>query len=557
MREAHGSLEDLRSPFFSKKIGKKLVYESRESVVSRFRSEMSKVKVALPPKFQQVIFTMEESQAASIGIQSAYLPYFQDGPDKVEEVWKAKPAFRGSRSRLLKAVKRVQSLVPLNSIRTTSILDAIHAERINPQGISEPGMNWKTSSGLPHTVTPWVPNSAQPDELRRDSQMAYDYIVKHSTEALALLKLGRIVEWWAIAGKRLAQKSDIMKVKRLIEALEKSEPVLWKTFTPNLIRVLRGMLPFCALNDMPVIDHTMQRIGRIAESRGRTVLSGDYSGYDATLAPWLIELAGGITADWVQGGSVWIRALTMSMVQGVNLVTPNRIWKATPSSMKSGSGGTNLLDSIANLIVLYYGDEVGAYQLHNVCVQGDDFVIDASGISPQTMSEVASEFGLEANPDKQLFEPHVIQFLQRTHITGYLGGIASVMRTLGSIMSYERLSYSPNEWGPYADVIRARAQLENTVFSPYFETLVNFVKAGDDYELGRNCSPKELLAKAHQVGVDILQKQFGNLQIKDIPVQEQFSKSAVSGVLAGKVVPPVGSEARFSFAYGSRGLRKA
>jgi len=558
-REARGSEVDLRSPFFSIGKGKgggSLIHEPRSSVVKRFWNAISKVSGALPPKFLTIVLTTERKQADSIGPQSKYLPWYQDGPEKVLDIWKDKPmSYLLDKRALRYAVERVQSLIPLRSVGTTSIQEAIGTERSNPFSVNDPGMDITTNSGFKLLKSPWKPRPSQEEEDRRESEAAFKYILERAGSMKEILLTGDTVNLWAIQAKRLAQKALIEKVKRLVIAIEKAEPVLWKTFTPELLLKLSQLPQFCALLDLPHVDRNMQRVLLGADKGGRSVISGDYSGYDASLPPWLIELAGKIVSRWVRGGETWIQALTKSMVENVTLVTPNKIWLPRPSSMKSGSGGTNLLDSLCNLIVIYYGEEIGAYKVVDTCVQGDDFILDAIGANPQAIHQVASHFGLEAHPTKQMYEPHVLQFCQRLHFSGYLGGMASVMRTLGSIMSYERLTFNPKLWGPYADIIRATAQLENTVFNPYFETLVNFVAEGDKYRLGGGASPGELMRAAGPVGVELLQKHYsgpGKTIRRDEDIQEQFNRSAVCGVLNGEVVPPLGSEARFSYAYGKR-----
>jgi len=559
-REAYGSNDDLRAPFFSGGIAtskKTLVRESRESVVKRLWDEVLSTKPALPENYQKLIFQVESDQAKKIGPQSSYLPWEVDGPDKVQSVYSDKPKTARIDDRALdRACERVQSLLPRDSVRITSIHDAVGHERTNPHAVGEKGMDITTSSGLPHCKSPWHPRDSQLADDMAESRAAYEYIIRKATEAHAKLIKGIPVTWWAIAGKRLAQSgADIRKRKRLIIAIEKAEPVLWKTFTPELLKLLSEKTEFVALNDLPVIDHCMARLLQAAYEGNRSLIGGDYSGYDASLPPWLLQRAGDIVGRWVRGGELFVSALTKSLIENVYLVTPNRVWPPTPSSMKSGSGGTNLLDSICNLIVVYYGEEIRAYKVENACVQGDDFVLDAIGGNPEAIHTVASCFGLTAHPEKQMYVPEATQFLQKLHLRGYLGGMASVFRTLGSILSYERLMVNPKIWNGIADIIRARAQLDVTVFNPYFEVLVNFVKNGDKYKLGEGSSPGELLKAAGPAGLDILQRSFG-APSKSISrartAQEQFALSAVNRVLRGEVVPPLGSVARFEFAYGDR-----
>nr|QQM16293.1 putative replicase [Betsystermes virus] len=568
-REANGSNVDLRSPFFSAKTEEKgksvRIYKPRDEIIRGMWEVMKSVDLKdLPVKFRELIITTEESQASSIGPQSPYLPFNLDMEDKISAVYSDKPRSDKLNDRALqRAIDRVSSLLPSQSIGMTPIEVAINASRVNPRDIDDEGMDVTTNSGLPYVKSPWKPTSTQDNLSRRDSQLAYEEILSRSANMLESLKQGIPYELWAIAAKRLTQKGSdwrkgkgYEKRKRLVIALEKCEPVIWKTFTPKLLYDLsHAHVEFCALLDLPRIDEVMQTILSKATGEGRTVLGGDYSGYDASLPPWLIQVAGDIIGNWVAGGQTIVSTLTNSMINCVNLVTPNRIWRAQPSSMKSGSGGTNLLDSVCNLVVIYYGEEIGNYKVQNCAVQGDDFVVDAIGIDPVNMSEVASLFGLNAHPDKQMFEFGALSFLQKLHFHGYIGGVASVMRTLGSILSYEKLMVNPKLWNSSADIIRARQQLDNCVFNPFYESLIGYVKEGDRYNLGGQASPKELLEAAGPAGLTILHQAYGALSktvSEGVDVRDQFKISAVNRVLKGEVVPPLGSQERFIFAYGKR-----
>lgn len=561
-REAAGSTQDLRSPFWSKRTGKTRTWIPREELVASFWQQINKQEVGLSTQFRELLLDTEAGQLKNIGPQSVFLPWGEDGPQKVAEVYKDKPGLSNLDQRALKrAIDRLVALVPTNSIRMESIRSVVNRERVNPHAVDQPGMDTHTNSGPPYYINPWKPNGNTKADKRAESQAAFEYIVERAQRAQEALLQGHPVSWNAIAAKRLAQKSDVMKRKRLVIALEKAEPVIWKTFTPQLIEKLRevkmpgGVRPFVAQLDLPEIDKDCQLALRVAESANRIVIGGDYSAYDSSLSPALIELAGSVIGKWLYKGEKLGKALAQSMANKVTLITPNKIWDERPSSMKSGSGGTNLVDSLINLLVMFYGEEIGAFKIVNCAVQGDDFFLDAIGADPEAIHEVAASFGLEAHPDKQMYTRKALAYLQRIHLHGYLGGMASVCRTLGSIMSYERMMYSPSEWNAWVDIIRALSQLENTAFSPWFETLVEFVKKGDKHSLGANLPPSEVIALAGGAGNDFLQRELGRPnKSKDSsqPVMNGFVNMAVNGVLRGESLPPLGSVARFSRVYGKR-----
>nr|QRW42883.1 putative replicase [Letsystermes virus] len=567
LREANGSNEDLRTPFFLVSRGAGKSWEPREKTVLRFWDVFNKAvaKSGLSLDEQELISQFEHEQSESISPQSPYLDWDSDGPEKVAEIWADKQRSSSVQSKALgRAVERLRSLIPVGSIRMTSIEDAIGAGDPGDSWSSD-GMDITTSSGLPFNKGPWKPRASQRGEDRLDSERAYAFIIKRTEFLIKEWRAGKSVILYAMVGKRLAQKTDIRKRKRIIIAIEKAEPVAAKTFTPELLRELTKVVPqgwdvspFVALTDLPNIDLAMQTVLSRATRENRAVLSGDYSGYDRSLQPWFIELAGSVLSSWIYRGD-WVNYMVHSMVNNVTLVTPNKVWVPKASSMKSGSGLTNLLDSLCNLLVLFYGEEAGYWVIANAAVQGDDFIVDADGITPEKMFTVAAHFGLEANPEKQMYIPNALRFLQRTHLRGRLGGIASAFRTLGSLLSYERLQFTPEDWNGSSDIIRARAQLENVAFNPVFEDMVEFIAAADKFKLGEGKSAAELLKEAAnaEVAMQLIRRPSGaqSLMIDEsIHATDSFENSVVSGVLNGEQLPPLGSEARFSRVYGLRAV---
>lgn len=544
-REALGSEQDLRSPFWSSSKGSSRTWIPREELVKSFKARFESVEVG-DGYLRDLLLETELGQMENISPQSTYLPWEKDGPEKVAEVYRDKPRPKDLNIRALeRAIDRAVALMPTNSIRIKSIEEVLDRAKVSAT-FEDVSMDTHTNSGPPWFVNPWKPNGTEPRDKALDVSAAFDFIVQRSRAQMSELLSGNTVTWNAIAAKRLSQKKDPMKRKRLVIALEKAEPVIWKTFTPELqrqaleVKMPGGLCPFVAWNDLPIVDQGMQLVLDVAGKGNRTVIGGDYSAYDASLGPWLIELAGQVVGKWVYKGDKLVSALAASMANGVNLITPSGIWKAGPSSMKSGSGGTNLLDTVVNLLVMFYGEEVGAYKIVNCAAQGDDFILDAIGANPEAIHEVASSFGLEAHPEKQMYKPKAVGFLQRIHYQGWTGGIASAFRTLGSIMSYERMAYRPEEWSSWVDIVRALSQLENAAFSPWFETLVNFVKEGDKYALGSSLTPSEVMQRGGNAANDWVQRELGKpnkSKDRNKPLEDGFSSMAVNGVLRGRVTP--------------------
>nr|QQM16324.1 putative replicase [Notsystermes virus] len=568
-RESNGSMEDLVTPLFGLRTASNK-NKIRRDVAKQVESLIVKdIRVpSLGPDQQELIFTHEMEQAENISEQSSYLPWSEDGPAKVKEIYDVQDVrdSKISLDALDRARDRIASLLPRNSIGMVSFQDAIGILRGENSGEGDDtGMDKGTNSGLPYVKGPWWPKSSQRGESLADSKAAGEFILRRAHFCLDRWQRGEIVHLNAIVGKRLAQKKDPLKRKRLIIALEKAEPVVAKTFTSVLLPKLAvaqggrfSVPPFVALTDIPVIDLAMQRVLQEASKSNRAVISGDYSGYDRSLRPWFMQYAAGILAYWVKGGK-FIIPMVRSMTEHTMLVTPDHIWLERPSAMKSGSGLTNILDSLCNLLIIFYGQEIREWTIHNVCVQGDDFILDAEGAAPENLYRVARLFNVEANPDKQYVHTGSLMFLQRLHFLGYLGGIASIERTIGSAMSYERLMATPEEWRgslPGAsDVVRTRAQLENTAMHPAFEDFVRYVASGDKYKLYAGRPESDILAGAGTGALEYLRRSGGaqSLMLTNGNVSRaSFMKSATGGVLDGERLPPPGSRARWLRVYNER-----
>nr|QQM16298.1 putative replicase [Ditsystermes virus] len=389
-RMARGSRQDLRSSFFMSKRsaeGAERSWVPRNVVLKQWKEASSQIAWgSLSPHYQEQIQLLEAENAENFPYpQSIFPPWAEDGEEKVQAVYSDKPRKSSLNSTAFaKAVNDLRSWLAPGSIRVSSFAQAISGIRVGDKTASmyEQGMDHGTNSGLPYLKSPWKPSPTQKPGDYQESEAAFKYIMLRVDYLMAEWKKGRVPEIHSITFQRLVAKKDIMKQRRIVDGIEKAEPVCWKTFSPGLYDALRkvspynGVHPFVATMDKPFIDVDMQTCLSHAALGKRVVLSGDYSHYDASLPPWFISEAGKIIGSWISGGSIWVPAMIDSMVYNCTQVTPYKIYEGQPSSMKSGSGGTNLLDSICNLLVVMYGHHAGAWRIQNVAIQGDDLILD-------------------------------------------------------------------------------------------------------------------------------------------------------------------------------------
>jgi hypothetical protein len=498
----------------------------------------------------EILHKLEEEEKEGIGVMSAYYPFEVYMDEKVQAVYSDKLFGAGFIEQAYnRALDRLVSLLPSNTSPVTSDEEAIKGSKGSSNDV---GMDTSTNSGWPWVIGPWLPTDATDPKKLPEVRRAHRYYVTKVMQYRQDLnqQVDTPPTWICLAGQRLVQKGQDVsnpKRQRLVIAYDKTEAILWKLATPPLMDTIRtwtlagGVRIMCGWHDMYTIDTEMQKMLQYADSHGRTVLSGDVSNYDATLPPKLIQDVGYAVARAIQGHQVLFQNLVDSMIYKSYLVTPTKLWRPGPSSLKSGSGGTNLLGSLANIFIQFYGEEAGLYKLDNMVVLGDDFCIDGDGVSPEATSECFKHFGMESHPEKQFYEPGHLHYLKRLHILGIPGGVASVYRTLGSSLSLEKMTYSPKEWNPYAYVVRALSQLQNAAFNPAFTSLVNYLKSGDNLDLGARITPGEVVGRSGKPGREILLAD-EVATWKHHTAENSFDKWAVNGVLRGETLPLPGSE---------------
>jgi len=560
---------DLRSPLFSHREGKTLVHKSYDEVRNEFDSVYKEAVSGLPTNIRDLFDSMEEGQRKKIGPKSSHVGWPKDGPKKVDKLFSPKSTGEGFDMRIwLSAVEWIHSLIAPGSVSRMSLDQAIKGSGESFGAIDAEGMDISTNSGLNYVVSPWAPKEGLSAKKRVDVEAAYREIIQTASDLIKDHDRFKIFKWRAIVGQRKASVGtdwkDLegagSKKKRLIIAIEKTEPVLWKTFTPNIYDALRkvtinGVKPFMAWIDLPVIDKNCQVMLTNSSKVGEWVVSGDVSSFDQSVNPELLEPLGPVIDSWLRGSTKLGSSLVSSMSQDLSLVTPDRIIYRRSIGMPSGSGGTNLMDTLYNLAILKYGELKGYYSIHNLAAQGDDFLILGRGVDKDVIARTYVEVGMEAHEDKQMFHKDALNYLQRLHIHGWLGGIASAYRTLGSTLTYERLAFKANEWNAFVDIVRNLSQLENTAFHPAFEGLVHFVASGDKYSLGSEYPPEQVMRMAGTTGKRVVAQDQAQAW-KSGHGSEGFGKMAVNGVLRGEELPPLGSRERFSRVYAERSLRE-
>lgn len=539
-----GSDVDLRTPFYAKRGTKGLQYPNRRIVIDILIDLMKGIQV--DGTLGGYLSEMENEQMASIGPQSMYLPYSQDGVEKAKAVYSNKTWSRKFNKKAWgRALERFASLVQSQSIGRLSIQEAVHGIRKGVDDELTDGMDTDTNSGLPFAISPWYPKESLTSAKKAEVQEAFDWYMRVSQDIVQSAEEGTplIPVMYALAGQRLVQKGPEPyepKSKRLIQMMPKYDAIVGKTFSSPLMEELRevrlnGCQIFVGWTDSMNIDMTMQKLLDNAKSKNRIPLGGDVSAFDATIPPQVLLDVGHVMSDWFRGGSSLFMAMVEAMVTGTGYVTPTGIIAPCVSSMKSGDWSTSLLGSGCNATIQFYGEEIGLYKIDMLTCLGDDFTLEGEGVCPEATSETFAHFNMSSHPEKQFYKEGAIHFLQKLHFAGRKGGIVSVMRTLGHTLSLERMQYRPDEWNKFTYVVRALSQIENTVFNPYFPALVQCLRNGDKEQLGASFTdPMDLLRSAGTAGQEIIRSDT-NAPWKANP--RSFSNWLVNGVLRGEEYP--------------------
>lgn len=526
----------------------------------------------IPQWAREAYLKTEQDQLDSIGPKSLFLPWSEDGPEKLKAVMSDKPKLPGfNEEAWRKALRSVSVAVPKGVIRSISLEAALKGMGGNAKFALDPD----TNGAYPGWVGSWANTNRMkvrgtPNETERLLQFRYitdraRSIVKAAqtkpfNELIPLEFIGTTSQRTVSKGltplKRVNGKP--LKGKRIVIAMPKEEvwtgktlmapiqPALLHSFVnSNGSAIIAGWLP------QPQLDKTIQLMLESAESQGYTVLSGDISAFDASLPPWAMWDVAQAIATWFNPPD---RKLFLSLlyadVFSTRVIAPDGIVGPGPSSVKSGSIFTSLMGCMCNYAIQMYGAYVGHYEIAETHVMGDDFIVYGERVNPETMEKAFSAFGMECNAAKQFYERGCCHFLQRLHVLGVPGGMGSIARIGGgSLVVEDDTQLKFEERNAYAYIFQALARLENAAFNPNFTELVRWLEQGDKrYHLGKLMSTEEISRRAGSYAERKLREAI-NRPWTSTGSGVPFQHWSVNRVLRGVNMPPPGKE-RFKFVYG-------
>jgi len=239
-----------------------------------------------------------------------------------------------------------------------------------------------------------------------------------------------------------------------------------------------------ALKGPDAVDLAITNLMKYANQTGKSLLSIDFSSYDASVKSDLqyasFEYIKGLFQPQYSSDIDYIR----DRFNTIGLITPEGVYNGE-HGVPSGSTFTNEVDSIAQLLCAAGNHEFNTMMFQ---IQGDDGAYAVS--DPDKLMESFTNNKLNVNYDKSYISNNYIIYLQNLYSFSYqkdeiIRGIYPVYRALNRLVHQERfddfMEYGIQGRDYYA--IRSLMILENCKNHPLFEQLVKFTLSKDKYGL--------------------------------------------------------------------------
>jgi len=409
----------------------------------------------------------EEEQKSKIGAYSQMLPYTERKPDV--HAYFAENLSQPDQDMLRAAVRNVAAIMPdgLNVVPLDVAIDKM------PKG---------TNLGAPYFTSDerYIPGVAASAEIIERAGF-----VAPADSLPALM-------FWRGQPRGLGQVSK----NRTVWGISHIVIAHGLRVQIPLLQHLRQRVQFAAWNASDVIDRA---VGQAFEASRKQIISVDFSRYDASLHPLLMEAAWMLIRRCFSRSDERLINWLQTQMNEVPLLTPEGIISGS-HAMPSGDANTNLIDGLCQELLWNYLAILLRRRLVYSTVQGDDGIVVFD--QPVDIEEVAdiihSHFGMTLSAEKGMVAPDTIHFLQNVHnryysVDGVSVHVRPVMRALNGMLSYERLVKKSQGWSGFIDTIRWWQQCENCKFHPSFDKLVKFLYSHDRYS---RLDPTEVMTKA-------------------------------------------------------------
>jgi hypothetical protein len=254
-----------------------------------------------------------------------------------------------------------------------------------------------------------------------------------------------------------------------------------KTFFDVLLPLFQSKSEFCMLLSHEAATVVITRLLILADKNGTRCIGIDFKGFDASIQRLLINIVFQAIANWFQKNQYTKVMFLCDYFATCSILTPRGIYTGRNGSVPSGSGLTNLVDSLVQYLLFHYV----TYGLDpdpdaGCTLMGDDGVWYHRELTLDRVVRKVKELGIICNPDKVYHEYRSVSFCQNIYSlehmsSGLANGIRSTVRCLNGMSSYEYpvRTVTLEEYNSY-NAIRWIMQLENCKHHPHFEELVIF-----------------------------------------------------------------------------------
>lgn len=261
-----------------------------------------------------------------------------------------------------------------------------------------------------------------------------------------------------------------------------------------LMKALDTKKQFIMLNGEFRCSIYITEILKISEAADMPTLGFDASAFDSSILREVIQLSFVLVRFWFQKSAHVVidfceKYLMESSLLGLDLI------EGRTSSMPSGSGFTNILDTIIQYIYFLY---VAYYMKRNedydsfiekchFTGMGDDGVWFIPNLDVVSLTKILQSLNVVCEPSKQSFSSKYVSFCQNIYSLewvddfGKCRGVRSVIRTFNSMISMER--FRKGFTAMYHSV-RWIVQLEDCWDNPFFPELLSLVLNNDKFKLG-------------------------------------------------------------------------
>lgn len=248
---------------------------------------------------------------------------------------------------------------------------------------------------------------------------------------------------------------------------------------------------------------------------GKSILSVDFSGYDATISSSLQLSCFNYIKELFQPEFASSINVVSRRFNEIGIITPDGIMSGK-HGVPSGATFTNEVDSLAQYkIAKSSGIDMSLCQ-----IQGDDGLYSMSDDELSKFKSTCQHYGLELNDEKSYFNKEFCIFLQKYYSlryikSGLVGGIYPLYRALNRIIYQERYSNFEEHDLSGQDYysIRTISILENCKYHPLFNKFVEFILSKDKYLLkfSRSSITKyNNMVSGGKAGVGVIANQYGD-----------------------------------------------